>query len=349
MWYEYFYKEELLEQFMTNRSSAVLIVILVITIVILVKGANLLVEGAVALARRTGMPNIIIGATVVSLGTTMPECFVSVMGAFMGNPGLALGNGVGSIICDTGMIFGLVCILSPMKGDKFILNRQGWVQFGAAALLVALSLIMTYVFNKPVLGRSIGLLFLGLLVAYIIISIKWVRQHPTGISAEVDEIASHAKSVPVSLLEVATGLIMIVGSARVLIPAVAELALRMNVPEDIVAATLVAFGTSLPELVTCLVSVKKGHADLAIGNIIGADILNVLFVIGAASLAAPLEIAPTFFVFHFPAMLIILGLFRVFILINHDGRFKRWQGFILLTVYLIYIILQYALKMGYAH
>ena len=137
-------------------------------------------------------------------------------------------------------------------------------------------------------------------------------------------------------------------AARVLIPCAAELAGRMGVPEDVIAATMVAFGTSLPELMTAITAVRKGHPEITVGNIVGADVLNCLFVIGASAVARPLEIPPNFFLFHFPAMLIILYSFRLFITMNKDGVFKRWQGAWLLGIYLIYLLLQYGFNIGRA-
>ena len=117
-----------------------------------------MIDGVVHLARRTGLPRIVIGATIISLGTTMPEAVVSVMAAWMGNPGLALGNGVGSIIADTGLIFGLTCLLTRVPVNRFILNRTGWVQVGAATLLVIIALIALAVTDgEPILQRWVGL------------------------------------------------------------------------------------------------------------------------------------------------------------------------------------------------
>jgi len=144
------------------------------------------------------------------------------------------------------------------------------------------------------------------------------------------------------------GLVLVILGARVLVPSAAEIALRFGVPEDVIAATLVAFGTSLPELMTAIAAVRKGHPEITVGNIVGADVLNTLFVIGAAAVAAPLAIPANFFYFHFPAMLIILYSFRVFIFMNKT-RFYKWQGVWLLSVYGIYVFLQYALNIGAAH
>ena len=148
------------------------------------------------------------------------------------------------------------------------------------------------------------------------------------------------------LLMLFGGLFLVVLGARILVPSASEIAHRIGVPDDIIACTMVAFGTSLPELMTAIASVRKGHPEIMVGNIVGADVLNCLFVIGAAAAARPLAIPDNFFYFHFPTMLIILYSFRVFIFMGKEGRFKRWQGAWLLGVYLIYVIMQYALNVG---
>src|SRR5690606_32610201 len=127
-----------------------------------------------------------------------------------------------------------------------------------------------------------------------------------------------------------------------------EIAVRAGVPEDVIAATLVALGTSLPELMTAVAAIRKGHPEITVGNIVGADVLNVLFVIGAAATAAPLAVPDNFYFFHFPAMLVILISFRVFIGMSVTS-FRRWHGVWLLGVYVIYVVLQYVLNVGGAH
>jgi cation:H+ antiporter len=343
--------EAVLQGFVAELSTGSLLGIITACIVLLSKGADWMIDGVVDLAERTGLPKIVIGATVVSLGTTLPEAFVSVMAAYMGNPGLALGNGVGSIIADTGLIFGLTCVLATVPVNRFILNRTGWVQIGAATLLVAIAVIpLLRGTAEPVLERWVGFLFLLLLVGYLYITYVWARQGSIMVMAEEEEdIAPGLMSIGKCWLLVIGGLVTIVVGARVLVPAASEIALRFGVPDDVVAATMVAFGTSLPELMTAIAAVRKGHPEITVGNIVGADVLNCLFVIGAAAVAAPLAIPENFYYFHFPAMLIILFSFRVFISMNRSGVFHRWQGAWLLAVYTVYVILGYALNVGSAH
>ena len=341
--------ETLLQGVVAGQSALVLIIIIIVCIAMLSVGADWMIDGVVDLAERTGLPKIVIGATVVSLGTTLPEAFVSVMAAYMGNPGLALGNGVGSIIADTGLIFGLTCVLAAVPVNRFILNRTGWVQVGSATLLVLISIgVLVFGDSEPKLGRWVGFLFLVLLGLYLYITYVWAKQG-TGVLPE-DEVQEHElMSVGKSWLLIVGGLALVILGARVLVPSASEIAMRVGVPDDVIAATMVAFGTSLPELMTAIAAIRKGHPEITVGNIVGADVLNVLFVIGAAAVAAPLLIPMNFFYFHFPAMLIILYSFRVFISMNREGVFYRWQGYWLLGVYLCYVILQYTLNIEGAH
>ena len=340
----YLTSEQVLHQMVAGLPVWGLLLLLVVCIVVLSKGADLMVDGAVALARRTGLPRIVIGATIISLGTTTPEMFVSVMAAWTGNPGLALGNGVGSIICDTGLIFGLMCIISRVPVRRYILNRTGWAQVGAATLLVLLALVALWLNPQaPVLGRGVGALLLVLLVGYLYMSYRWARQSGLVDEAEEDEPPwGMGKAAGCTLL----GLVGVIVGSRVLVPVAAEGASRMGVPQDVIAATLVAFGTSLPELMTAISAVKKRQPQIMVGNVVGADVLNCLFVVGAAAFARPLTVPPNFYSFHFPAMLLILYSFRLFIRMNTDGWFKRWQGVWILGIYLLYLVAQYSLNLG---
>jgi cation:H+ antiporter len=339
--------ETVLQHFVQGLPAIALMGVIVVCILVLSKGADWMIDGVVHLARRTGLPRIVIGATIVSLGTTMPEAVVSVMAAWMGNPGLALGNGVGSIIADTGLIFGLTCLLTVVPVNRFILNRTGWVQVGTATLLVIISLLALALMPEgPVLQRWVGFLFLALLGGYMYITYLWARQGSE--AALVEEVVDDSEllSLVKCWLMLLGGLTLVVLSARILVPSAAEIAQRMGVPEDVIAATMVALGTSLPELMTAIAAVRKGHPEIMVGNIVGADVLNCLFVIGAAAAARPLEIPANFLSFHFPAMILILYSFRGFIFMNKDGRFRRWQGVWLFGIYLIYLILQYAFNIG---
>jgi cation:H+ antiporter len=324
----------------------VLFIIIAGALLVLMKGADLLVDQAVSLSVRWGVPKILIGATIVSIGTTLPEAAVSVLAAVQGVPGLALGNAVGSIIADTGLILGLAVLIGRVPVNQMIVNRQSWIQVGSAVLLVLVSipfLSMSGLFTEG--GRMpqwIGFVFLALLGLYIWKSITWSKKAPAD-SIEDSTVTIHSERMPIiAILELVLGVALVILSSKILIPAVEETALRLHIPDAIIAATLVAFGTSLPELVTAITAVRKGHGELALGNILGADVLNVLFVSGAAAAVTKggLEVPPQFFYLFFPSMLFVVLVLRIGI-----GRtthyFSKLFGVILLLAYIITVVLGY--------
>ncbi|QDU41322.1 Inner membrane protein YrbG [Maioricimonas rarisocia] len=342
--------------------SPLLLLISAVALWVLSQGADWLVHGASELAYRSGLPKVIVGATIVSLGTTAPECAVSVMAAWQGNAGLALGNAVGSVIADTALIFGLGALLVPLPADRYVLSRQGWVQFGSAVLLAAICYLMYFLHgDQAVIPRSIGYLFLLLLAAYLAISVHWSRGH--GVDAEA--VAAVADVAPVPAIDeepapraappptrsfgmIVAGLLLVLVGSRVTIVCVSMLAGRFGVPEVVISATLVAFGTSLPELIVGMTSLRRGHPELLVGNVIGADVLNILFVTGAAAAAKPLPLIyeaslPTVFLWiHLPFMLVTLTYFRLCIFrAVRQGHFARWMGGPLVLTYVIYSVVQF--------
>ena len=334
-----------------------LLVITGVGFAVLISGADWLVEGASGLAYRLGMPKIIVGATIVSLGTTSPEAAVSVMVAWNGNPGLALGNAVGSIIADSGLIFGVGCLMVALPADRYVLDRQGWVQFASGILLAGLCFAVVVIPGvNPELGREVGFLFLVALAGYLWISVRWARVHPQGGPFKVPEDLTELDGVVLPHKHKPHGLAMLIGmvvaglglvivSSQVVVSSVSALASQWGVPDLVIASTIVALGTSLPELVVGISSIRKGHAELLVGNVIGADILNVLFVIGASAAASGLPIDNSLFLYlHLPTMLIILTMLRVFIFsaMKH-GTFQRWHGVPLLVIYCLFVVLQYVL------
>jgi len=312
------------------------------------KSADWLVDEAVELSARSNIPKAVIGATIVSLGTTMPEAAVSVFAAMEGAPGLALGNAVGSVICDTGLILGLACVIAPLRLDRKIVNRQGWIQLASGVLLILACVPWgdpaTALTAGGVLPQWLGFVFLGLLGVYLYQSIAWARQERVASEAPAHESSEPTWLIVVKLLGAVA---LVVGAAHVLIPAIEEAAMRMAIPESIIAATLVAFGTSLPELVTAVTAARKGQGELAVGNVVGADILNVLFVAGAAAAVTTegLVAGPQFFSVLFPVMIFVLLVFRFGIMISGDWL-KKPFGFVLLGAYTIYMAVIYIFPGG---
>jgi cation:H+ antiporter len=332
-----------MEHLLAEQSTWVLWVVFGVSLALLVFGADKVVDAAVRLAKSAGLPKIIIGATVVSLGTTTPETAISVGAALAGAPGLALGNSVGSVIADTAFIFGFCCLLRPMAINRFVLNRHGWLQFGSGVLLSATCFGLWAVhgtMTRAVIPRWIGFVYLALLAGYLYLSVRWARNsgNQTEGDAEEKQGRLRLRQIVGTVALLAGGLALVVVSSKALIGAAESISRRSGVPESLLAVSLVALGTSLPEFATGIASIFKGHADLMVGNIVGADILNVLFVTGAAAAAAPLRVEPAFFTLYLPVMLVALGLFRVFILFG-GARFRRWQGLVLLLLYAVFVAL----------
>ncbi|MFP4356776.1 MAG: calcium/sodium antiporter [Phycisphaerae bacterium] len=339
--------------FFTGLSSSVLWGLIIAAILCLVLGADRAVGSAARLAVALGINKVIIGATVVSLGTTLPEACVSVMAAFQGQPGLALGNGIGSVTFNTAMIFGFCGLFAALPKDRFLLDRHGWIQLAAAVLLFAICLAIWAVqgdISQVHLTRPIGLLLVGLLAGYIYKSVRWAKSHPELVNEEMidekvmeGEAPKQATGKILTLLVLFAGLALVVAGSELMVGSVQEISLRYNVPQDIIAVTVVALGTSLPELVTGIVSLIKGHSELLVGNVIGANILNILFVVGVSATAADLQVGRAFFWLHMPTMIILLGLVRVFGY-TKGPRFRRWHGLPMVAVYGVFVYL--AIRFG---
>ena len=341
--------EQWIEQLVTGLASPFLFLIVVVTLYTLGKGADWLVDEAVVLSSRWGMGKAVIGATIVSIGTTTPEAAVSVLSAIQGKPGLALGNAVGSIICDTGLILGLASLIAPLQFNRQLTSKLSNVQVGAGILLV----VGCFPWTSPAkvlsqggtLPQLVGFVFIVLLGLYIWQSIRWAASITDEPSENGHESEDDTANSFVILAKLIGSIAIIVISAQILIPSVSVIAQRIGVPKHIISATLVAFGTSLPELVTAITAVRRGHGELAVGNIIGADILNVLFVAGVSAAATPggLQADGQFFQFLFPAMLFILIVFRCGIFVS-GSQLKRPFGVVLVGTWLAVTILSYILS-----
>jgi len=329
------------EYLFAQRGDAALWALSILSIAVLVHGANLAVTGAVRLARAIGMSTVMIGATVVSLGTTSPEAFVSVTAAIGGRPGLALGNGVGSIICNAAMIFGICCCIGGIPKDRFVLRRHGRLQLAAGLLLAGVLAVLAWFaggFSGVVIPRWVGICFVLLLIGYLWLSARWADEHPEILREKAFVGPRRKRSGGEAMLNaglLVLGLALVVGGSNVLVGSVGQLCLRYGVPENVLAVTLVAFGTSLPELVTGITSIIKGHPGLLVGNIIGANILNVLFVVGASSAAVPLNVPAEFYYLHVPVMLAALLILRRAIIARGD-RFRRRHGVVLVGLFVAY-------------
>ncbi|MDN5310722.1 MAG: cation:H+ antiporter [Methanolobus sp.] len=290
------------------------------------KGADWFVESAVSISEKSGIPKIIVGATIVSFATTSPEFAVSVTAVYMGHVDLSVGNAVGSAICNIGLVLGLIIAIRAIDVDK-----HGFVRKGAFMLISGLLLILTTL--DEVLSSFDGILLLLVFVGFMYYNYKLQR-------AVFDGEGNKRERTPLldmkkDLLLFVTGALMVVLGSRILVDAGIAVAEWLGVPQMLIGLTLVALGTSLPELITAVSSTLKGHQDISIGNILGANIMDITLILGVSSQIRTLEILPQSIIYDFPAMLLIMVLLVIFGITRR--KLERWEGGLLLGVYLAYI------------
>jgi cation:H+ antiporter len=303
--------------------------LLVVGLILLVAGGEGFVRGSVAIAEKLGMSSLLIGLTLVGFGTSLPELVTSVQAALDGAPGIAVGNVVGSNIANILLILGITALIYPIAVDKAVLHRDGAVLVLASLAGLAIVLIGT-------LGRIAGLVLVALLIAYLFHSYFADRksQASAGIGAEV-EATGGKQPVLVSILFVIGGLALTVLGARLLVSSAVEIATALGVSETIIGLTVVAIGTSLPELVTSIVAALRRHTDLALGNIIGSNIFNIFFILGTTALVQPIPVPGEIIELD---IWVMLGATALLLAFSYSQReIVRWEGGVLLALYAAYI------------
>lgn len=250
-------------------------------LVLLLLGGEVLVRGAAALATRFGVPSFVIGVVVVGFGTSAPELVTSVEAALIGAPGIAVGNIVGSNIANILLILGLTAALMPIAVDRAVLRRDGMVALAVAVAGLGLAML-------DVIDRLTGALLVAGLVAYVYVTIRHpvCPDCPAPVQAESDAAPTR---LPVAILLTLAGLGMVVFGADLLVSAAVTLARSTGISESIIGLTIVAVGTSLPELAASLVAAARRQADIALGNILGSNIYNVLGILGTTAIVQPID------------------------------------------------------------
>ena len=322
--------------------------------VLLIKGGDWFVDAATGIAKRFHLPELLIGATVVSIGTTLPEVMTSAMGAMAGSSAVAYGNAIGSIVCNTSLIAALTIAIKPAKADRKSLIFPVCFFFGAAIF---------YSLNAYIFGRFnlwMGIVLLLGFVAYMIINVLNMKKNPGEIEA-IDEHSEKAEGEEADSGSLVKDIIMLVVSsaviavgAKLLVEGATKIAVDLKVPATIISLTIVALGTSLPELVTAVTALMKGHGALSLGNIIGANIFNLVLVSGTAFTINPFDVPKeaTFlgnnasFIFDIPLVFIVMGIMTIPTIIT--GKLRRWQGVSLLALYAAYCILQFVILPNFA-
>ena len=320
------------------------VLLFAVGLVLLIKGGDWFVDGATGIAKRFNLPDIVVGATVVSIGTTLPEVMVSTTGALAGSGAMAYGNAIGSIICNTSLIAAISIVCNPGPVNVKSMKTPAIFFFCSAAL---------YCLASYVLGtfpRWMGFVMLGIFVVYTVLTVRNGLKNPDEADAEEEE-GGKERTLIMEVVLLVVGAAVIAVGADLLVEHGQIIAIGLGVPETVVALLFVALGTSLPELVTTITSLRSGHASLGVGNVIGANVFNLVLVSGVAVSLAPFDVPCENFllntglnmslVFEIPVMLGVMALmiFPAFA----TKKLARWQGIAMLCIYAAFCVCQFVL------
>lgn len=305
------------------------VLLLILGLGLVSKGGDLFVESSVEMAHILRVPHIVIGATIVSLATTVPELTVSVMASMVGNSGIALGNAVGSAIANIGLVIGLVACMTKIDVDLEDFQRRAWWMVGSAILVIFFTWRLR-------LGPVFGMILLLVSIAYLFVDYWIARQRKTEITKEDSQEPKKVGSLKKSVFLFLIGLALVIFGSRILVQSGIALATAMGVPSVIIGLSIIAVGTSLPELVTGIAAARKGVPDLSVGNIVGANVLNLALIVGLSSWIHPLTLTRFTQLYSFPWLVIFI--FAMIWVFRSQGKVRRREGLILLSLYLAYIL-----------
>lgn len=311
--------------------------------VMLIKGGDWFVDGSVGIAHRFNLPELLIGATVVSVGTTLPEVMVSCQAAMQGNAGISYGNAIGSIICNVSLIAAITIAASPGP-----VNTNS-LRIPAGFFTVAAALYLIFALTTGRFERWQGFLFLSIFVAYMAVSTLHMKNHPEEAEPAKKDGKSASEDSPLykDILLLVVGAVVIAIGANLLVNNGTLIAQWLGVPDSVIGLTMIALGTSLPELITAITSLMKGHGALSLGNIIGANLFNIVLVSGAAIAISPFSIPSektimginSSFLVDLPVMVLVMAILCVPAFINK--KLSRWQGILLLCIYVSFTAYQF--------
>ena len=316
------------------------VILFCIGLVLLIKGGDWFVDGAVGVAHKYRFPEILIGATIVSIGTTIPEVMVSSIAAAAGQSQTAYGNAIGSCICNTALIAAVTIAAKSVQEIDAKAFRTPIIFFFIAAIFYSAVAYITGEFS-----RLIGILLLAIFVIYMVITVRQALNNR--VSVKVEEEEQEEKPMWKNILFLIGGAAIIAVGANLLVNNGQIIAKGLGVPESVIALTFIALGTSLPELVTAITSLVKGHSSLSLGNIIGANLFNLVFVSGMAITINPFKVPSekliagqnASLVVDIPVMFATMLLLTVPTLISK--KLRRYQGIVLLLIYFTYVLFQF--------
>jgi len=310
------------------------IILFILGFVLLVKGADYLVDGSENIAHRLNVPTLVIGMTIVALGTSLPELVVNIFSALNGVTDIALGNIIGSNIANTFLILGIIALIKPIKAKHSTVWYEIPFNTGAAVLLTLL-ISDKLIDNTPnILSRVDGLVLIGFLIVFCIyISFLVKNKRPFKEMEDIEE-----GKIWMDVLRIVGGLVALFIGGRWVVSGAITLARFFNISEFVIAATVVALGTSLPELVTALAALKKDHTDLILGNVVGSNILNIVLVLAITTLISPI---PAMSIGKDVMMLILSSfLLMASMFLGRRHTIDRFAGTVFLGMYGVYIFIQ---------
>ena len=316
------------------------VLLFVVGLVLLIKGGDWFVDGATGIAHRFHIPELLIGATVVSIGTTLPEVMVSAGAALSGHGEIAYGNAIGSIICNTSLIAAITVAIRPAP-----INRKPLV-LSVVFFFIAAVFYSAVAYTTGNFSRTVGIVLLMIFVVYMIISVLQAKKSLAETKEEATEIEG---SLWKEIILLVVGAAVIAVGADLLVDNGTIIAEALGVPETVIALTFVALGTSLPELVTAITSLVKGHGALSLGNVIGANLFNLVLVSGVSTVLSPFPVPNSSQVFgvnaslaiDIPVMFAVMSLLVIPALIR--GKLSRVQGILLLLIYAAFCIFQFCM------
>jgi cation:H+ antiporter len=314
--------------------------VLIVSFAILFKSASFFVEGAAGIARVLNISKMVVGIVLVGLATTAPELGASVIAAILGHPEIALGNAIGSVICDDGVALALAAIVAPA-----VIYVNCRILKAAGVFLISIDILAYILARNGIIGRVEGIVFIIILGLYFVFVLREQRQSLRKNYKEKDSFGTREENLPASRIALVKkpiflftlGVIGVILTCRAVIWASVHIAEYFSISKVIIGLTIIAVGTSLPEISTCVTAALKREGEIAVGNIIGADILNVLWIIGISAIANPIRVELKIVNFAFPFMILVvitmLGAMSI------GCRLGKMKGFILFGLYIIYLFL----------
>ena len=301
---------------------------LIIAFAFVAKGGDMFVDSSVQIASTLRVPRLIIGGTLVSLATTIPELVVSVTASYLGDSGIALGNAVGSAIVDMGLVTGTVALILPVTVDRAVFRKRAWWVRIAAILLVIVS------WNQ-VIGQLPGFGLFVFSCLYLFADYRYIRRKQNQEPRSLDEAPpdNGRSNINIALRFILGAALIVIGS-RLLLDTGISLATRMGVPSVLIGLSVVAMGTSLPELVTGISAARKGVPDLSVGNVLGANLLNIAMIVGLAGTIRPLILSDLVQWYSYPWLFVFIA--ALGLTLGRSGTLDRRGGMVLIGLYIVY-------------